>query len=145
MCTEIQPTAPAPVTEPHAAAYAPHELGARGETAAVQSLTRRGWTLYERNWQSGYGEIDIVASDPAQPKTAVLIEVKTRSAPPDSQVMPELAVDAQRMDRYRRAALHYLKTHDWCESARCDVIAITATGEHEAHLRQYPSAFGGEP
>lgn len=47
-----------------------------GENAACQYLKVRGFTILERNFRKGYGEIDIIA---LKGKVLIFIEVKTRS------------------------------------------------------------------
>lgn len=50
------------------------ELGAMGESLAVDFLTRTGLRILDRNWRSRYGELDVIAADDAtgrgQPRTA---------------------------------------------------------------------------
>jgi putative endonuclease len=52
------------------------DLGRRGEAAAARYLTELGWTIIDRNWRCGEGELDIVAYDGAR---HIVCEVKTRS------------------------------------------------------------------
>ena len=54
------------------------ELGRRGEQVAADHLTRRGFTLVERNYRTRWGELDIVASDG---QVLVFCEVKARRLP----------------------------------------------------------------
>ena len=120
----------------------PHELGARGERVAVENLRRRGWNVLQTNWQSGFGEVDIIAVDPTEPvTTAVLVEVKTRRAREADEVMPELAVDEERQRRYAHAAIALLRAADWAKAARFDVIAITVTPDGIAHLHHLKRAY----
>lgn len=51
------------------------ELGRAGEERAAQYLTRRGYTVLDRNWRCTQGEVDIVAVHGAH---LAVIEVKTR-------------------------------------------------------------------
>jgi putative endonuclease len=53
-------------------------LGREGERRAAEHLERLGWTILERNWRCGDGEIDIVAYDP-EASAIVVVEVKTRA------------------------------------------------------------------
>ena len=52
------------VDEATGTSLSPHDIGVRGETAAVLSLMRRGWEIVCRNWRCELGEIDIIARDP---------------------------------------------------------------------------------
>ena len=131
---------------PSALSLTPHELGARGEQAAVRWLLERGWGILTRNWRCDDGEVDIVARDPD--RCVALIEVKTRLAvgkDPSEGVSfsPELAVDAAKRARYERLAGIYLAMHPEVELVRFDVIAITVTAPDRARLRYLRSAFEG--
>ena len=53
-----------------------HELGARGETAAVKALRRAGYKIRDRNYHTRWGEVDIIAD---QRDVLAFVEVKTRS------------------------------------------------------------------
>lgn len=122
-----------------------HELGARGERAAARNLAERGWTILGRNWQSGYGEIDIVALDPEAPAATVsLIEVKTRLASTAGEVLPEEAVDGRRRARYRDAAVVLLREIDWARDVRFEVMSITVDDDGTAHLHHVKNAFGAD-
>lgn len=54
------------------------ELGALGEQLAVDHLLGQGWTILARNWRCRYGELDVIADDPAA-GAVVFVEVKTRT------------------------------------------------------------------
>ena len=54
------------------------QLGAMGEPLAVDHLTRMGLRILHRNWRCRYGELDLIAVDPAT-DTVVFVEVKTRT------------------------------------------------------------------
>lgn len=121
--------------------YSPEEIGAEGERLAASYLERRQFEILERNWTCAAGEVDIVAKD-IQDNTVVLVEVKTRLAlGEDSRIMPELAVDEEKQNRYRKMALLYLATHMDCYSIRFDVIALNIVGERMAKLRHLLGAF----
>ena len=121
--------------------YSSAEIGEEGERLAASYLERRGFEVLERNWTCEAGEVDIVAKD-VQDNTVVLVEVKTRLAlGEDCRIMPELAVDEQKQNRYRKMALLYLATHMDCYSIRFDVIALNIVGERMAKLRHLLGAF----
>lgn len=130
------------VAERPARELTPHELGARGELVAAQSLRERAWEILERNWRCPYGEVDIIARDPRAERVAVLVEVKTRLAPEGCEdAIPELAVDLEKQQRYRSCALDYLLKHGEFKSVRFDVIAITVAERGGAHLRHLMGAY----
>lgn len=123
----------------------PHELGVRGEKRAMERLLARNWTIMGTNWQSGFGEVDIIAVDPEAPaSTVTLVEVKTRMANGDDDLMPELAVDEQKRERYRNAAMRFMQLNEWVEHVRFDVIAITVAPDGSARLRHLKGAYGGD-
>jgi len=94
-------------------------LGKDGETAAVEYLKEKGYTILHTNWRKGSYELDIVA------KTAdelVIIEVKTRSA--GSIMNPEDAVNNQKINRIISATDFYIKYFDIDLPARFDIISV---------------------
>lgn len=120
-----------------------YELGRRGEDIAADYLERRGMTILERNWRCGYGEADIIALDESgEHEEVVLVEVKTRLALGEPvEVVPEIAVNAQKRTRYRQMALCYLAEHPEAQNVRFDVIALIVVGERGAKLRHLFGAF----
>ena len=125
-------------------AYDPHELGRRGEDAAVKYLEDHGWEILERNWRWERGEVDVIARELAKPENCVtFIEVKTRRARRGApEVPPEIAVDAAKQRRYLDSAERYLQMHPRFRLVRFDAIGITAWEDGEgAHLHHVPHAF----
>lgn len=56
-------------------------LGTSGEEIAVDYLISQGYVVFDRNWRSKTGEIDIVASEPIDTRDELIfVEVKTRSS-----------------------------------------------------------------
>ena len=53
-----------------------NDLGKKGEAIAFNFLKKQGYTILERNWVFGKGELDIVA---IHDNHLVIVEVKTRS------------------------------------------------------------------
>lgn len=117
----------------------PHELGRRGEELAASYLESRGLEIVERNFRCRSGEADIVAWEDGE---YVLVEVKTRLAiGRERESLPELAVDSDKRERYRRIALEYMMLHPEVSFVRFDVIAINVVGERQASLRHLVGAF----
>lgn len=117
----------------------PHELGMRGEELASSYLKSRGLEIVERNFRCRSGEADIVAWEDGE---YVLVEVKTRLAiGRERESLPELAVDSDKRERYRRIALEYMMLHPEVSFVRFDVIAINVVGERQASLRHLVGAF----
>ena len=96
------------------------ELGAFGERLAVCHLQQRGFVILDRNWRCRYGELDVVAVDPAG--TAVFVEVKTRSG--DGFGGLAYAVSPVKVRRLHRLAGLWLAGHP----ARFDAVRIDVIG-----------------
>jgi putative endonuclease len=98
------------------------ELGALGERLAVDHLIGQGWTILARNWRCRYGELDVIAADPAA-RTVVFVEVKTRTG--DGFGGLAYAVPEAKVRRLRRLAGLWLTDQDtsWA-TLRIDVIGV---------------------
>ena len=119
--------------------YSPREIGREGERLAAEYLTRRGMEVIERNWRCAMGEADLIC---LEDDMVVLVEVKTRLRLGEGgDEVPELAVDHEKRNRYRRIALFYLAMHPNIFSVRFDVIALNIVAEHAAHLRHLVGAY----
>jgi len=115
-----------------------HELGRRGEEAAVAYLQAHGYIILDRNFRCRWGEIDIVAR---QARTLVFVEVRTRTASPLGSA--EESIGPQKKARLRRLAAYYLyRTGRGEVDCRFDVIAITADANGNIReLRLFTDAF----
>ncbi len=117
----------------------PHEVGREGEDLAAAYLADTGYDVIERNWRCRFGEVDIVAEDG---DTTVLVEVKTRLVwGEQAKAIPELAVDFEKKERYRKLAHTYMSQNEECRKLRVDVIAISLTPEHEGQIRHLCGAL----
>ena len=98
------------------------ELGALGERLAAEHLNTLGLRLLGRNWRCRYGELDLIAVDPA-PRTAVFVEVKTRTTDEFGGLAE--AVTPAKVRRLRRLAGLWLAEQDsrWA-AIRIDVIGV---------------------
>jgi putative endonuclease len=98
------------------------EIGAFGERLAADHLTGLGMRILARNWRCRYGELDVIAVEPAT-DTVVFVEVKTRTG--DGFGGLAQAVTAQKARRLRRLAAIWLATQDrrWV-AVRIDVIGV---------------------
>jgi putative endonuclease len=95
-------------------------LGAFGESWAAGYLSRRGYTILERNVRYRRGEIDIVAREGPD---LVFVEVKcrrgTRFGPPEESITP------RRFARLATAIQEYLQRSDLDPTSyRVDVVAL---------------------
>ncbi|MGB3895152.1 YraN family protein [Mycolicibacter sinensis] len=98
------------------------ELGALGEQLAVDHLLEQGWTILARNWRCRYGELDVIAADPAA-RAVAFVEVKTRTG--DGFGGLAYAVSPEKVRRVRRLAGLWLagQQSHWDE-VRVDVIGV---------------------
>ena len=107
-------------------------IGALGEQLAVEHLTSRGLQVLARNWRCRYGELDVIAADPAA-RAVVFVEVKTRTSDRFGGV--EQAVTPQKVRRLRRLAGLWLAGQDdsWAQ-VRIDVIGVRIGRRAEPEL-----------
>ena len=96
------------------------KLGKIGETIAAKYLEGEGYHLLERNFNTRFGEIDLVMLDE---NCVVFVEVKTRTTTGFGH--PEDSITPLKLEKLENAALLWLEAHpespdDW----RIDVIAI---------------------
>jgi len=118
----------------------PPTLGQRGEAAATGHLKKIGYKIIARNYETGIGEIDILADD-RQTDTLVIVEVKAargESPPPEVHVnhakQRKLSQLAGQLARQRRFA---------GRSIRFDVIGVVWPDDADAPTRvtHHPAAF----
>jgi putative endonuclease len=109
--------------------------GALGERLAADHLTRRGYTVLERNFRTCRGELDLVAADA---RSIVFCEVKTRVAGGTAGPSAPLdAVGPAKRARLRRLAAEWLReraagvSRPRRDELRFDAIGVTLspTGE----------------
>ncbi|KAA1251767.1 YraN family protein [Mycobacterium simiae] len=98
------------------------QLGALGEQLAVEHLRDLGLQILNRNWRCRYGELDVIAYDPAA-RTVVFVEVKTRTG--DGYGGLAQAVTEWKLRRLRRLAAVWLagQGQRW-PAVRIDVIGV---------------------
>ncbi len=111
-------------------------FGAWGEDLVAEWYVKRGYDIVERNWRCRQGEIDIIAS---RDSVLVICEVKTRATADFGS--PALAVDANKQQRLRRLAAHWLSENPTTRaSVRFDVAAVVGPKE-DVSLEVIESAF----
>lgn len=127
----------------------PHRqaLGRRGEAVAASWLVARGFRLLANNWRYGRLEVDLLAVPPGQPRTLVVVEVKTWVVPPGSLQRaaawgerPEHAVDARKRQLLARAGRGALAAFAGFSELRFDWVAIRVDGGR-CRLLHVPDAF----
>lgn len=82
-------------------------IGAWGENEAVSYLRKKGYTVFERNFRTRAGELDIIAWHEKKHfgKTLVFVEVKTRSYGEGS---------AERATNYQKLSNLFLAARTFC-------------------------------
>jgi putative endonuclease len=98
------------------------EIGALGEQLAADHLAGLGLRILARNWRCRYGELDVIAVDPAT-DCVVFVEVKTRTGEGFGGLAQ--AVTGPKARRLRRLAAMWLATQEqrWT-AVRIDVIGV---------------------
>ena len=97
--------------------------GERGEKLVARYLRRKGYRILERNFQTRFGEIDLIAR---KGDVIVFVEVKTRA--PGAPVSGR---DAVKQSRVRTAALQYWQGRFAALQPRFDVVEVTLSPEGE--------------
>ncbi len=96
------------------------EVGAWGEAIAARHLAERGYTLRDRNWRAGHGELDIVVE---RAGVIVFVEVRTRRS--DLFGSAEESLTPHKRAKLIETAQRYLDAHNLSEAQwQIDVIAI---------------------
>lgn len=95
------------------------DLGKKGERAAAEFLSRKGYRILEQNYRYLKAEIDIIAQ---KENTVVAVEVKTRSTPDFGN--PQDFVKPQQIERLVMALDHYIVQNDLEVEARFDIVGI---------------------
>lgn len=94
--------------------------GKWGESIAVDFLQENGFRILERNYRSGYGEVDIIAQ---KDQAIVFFEVKTRTN--RAFGLPEDTITAAKRTHLEATAQMYMQEHPEYEGeCRIDVLAI---------------------
>ena len=109
-------------------------LGATGEEIAVDYLVSQGYVVFDRNWRSKSGEIDIIASEKFNSQDELIfIEVKSRSSRDYGD--PIEAITATKYLRMYRLALEWLSENNASREAwRLDVISIVISRAQEIEI-----------
>ena len=115
-------------------------LGRWGENLAAEFLSKKGYTILERNTRTPYGELDLIAQ---QAEGLVFVEVKTRSS--TSLGPPEVSVSPAKQSHLRSAAQAYLQTHpesnvDW----RIDLVAILKISGQDVQIEHFENIITSE-
>lgn len=96
--------------------------GARGEEIASEHLTGKGYEIIERNFQTKFGEIDIIAK-----KDGVLVFVEVKLKVGERFGSPEEMVGKGKINKVKRMSVIYLKGKE--VRCRMDVVAVVLDSE----------------
>ena len=110
--------------------------GDRGEAAVSAALEARGYRILARQYRCRWGELDLVAWDPAG--VLCFVEVKTRS--PGAIAAARESVTPAKQRRLRTAAGYYLAEKELDCPCRFDVAEVWAR-EDGWHVKYIMSAF----
>ena len=113
------------------------KIGGAGEQAALQHLEKLGYRVLQQNWQTRFGEVDIIAEKGSY---LVFAEVKTRKS--GSAVRGVEAVGAAKQQRIIAAASAYLQQNETLLQPRFDVIEIAHRNGAYHVLQHIEDAFG---
>ena len=113
------------------------ETGKLGERIGVSYLKKIGYTIFEINYKTPFGEIDCIAK---QGGVIVFIEIKTRRS--NAFGMPEEAVDRKKQMKMIQNAQYYLKKNKLCDAlARFDVLAVMMKAQNQVEFALTTNAF----
>ncbi len=115
-----------------------NEFGKLGEELACRYLAQREYRLLSRNFRFHHLEIDIVADYFGQ---IVFVEVKSRRS--ETFVPAELAVDREKRENLRLAALAYLRENGIDAPVRFDIITVVGAAA-PYDIRHFRAAFSFE-
>ena len=121
--------------------YERHETGINGEEIATNYLKNIGYKIHTRNFNSYFGEIDIIALDDNE---LVFVEVKTRTQNLFGQ--PADAVDINKKHHIYKTAEYFVLLNN-LENAfiRFDVIEIYIYKNNEIKLSHIKNAICEKP
>lgn len=101
------------------------ELGQAGEKMAEVFLQKQGYRILARNYQTPYGEIDLIAREA---RTTVFIEVRTRRA--TGFGTPIESLTRKKISHWEKSASSYLqKSGESDQPIRFDFIGVDLSGK----------------
>lgn len=111
-------------------------FGAAKEALAERVLSTAGYTVVDRNWRGGGGEIDRIAWDG---DTLCFVEVRARGRIDFGT--PAETVDRRKQRRIVRAARAYLMAFAVWPMVRFDVVSVVVADEGEDEIELVKNAF----
>lgn len=113
-----------------------NKLGIKGEELTAIWLNEQGFTILARNYQTRYGEIDIIA---CKQEVIAFIEVKTRS----NTFFPIMnTVPVSKQQRLIKTAHHYIVAHNIYDKVfRFDIAFIIQKANSKPSFTYLENAF----
>ncbi|MBR4949872.1 MAG: YraN family protein [Clostridia bacterium] len=114
------------------------KIGDMGEELACKYLKKKKYKIIDRNFQTRYGEIDIIA---LKKDVICFVEVKTRNND-DFQKAYE-SVTSKKMERIKTTAFQYLQKNHGDKQLRFDIIEVYTNRENKnkIEINHYENAF----
>ena len=113
-----------------------NKLGEYGEKKAKFYLMRRFYRIVAKNYQTKFGEIDIIAETM---KYLIFVEVKQRSS--NSIAKPSEAVDFRKQQKIIKTAKSYLMKHPTDKKLRFDIIEVVSDNNKLKSINHIKNAF----
>lgn len=118
------------------------EIGKLGEEIASQFLTRKGFTVLERNYRKPWGEIDIIAEKSGMVRFVEVKSVSCENLPDVTREMsnyrPEEQVHPFKLKKIARTAEIYMNSKHDEREFQIDVIGVFLnTKERKARCRLF--------
>lgn len=112
------------------------KTGTAGEICAASYLKRKGYKIIGRNYQTRYGEIDLIA---AAGGFIVFAEIKTRAQHP--MIGGVYSVNKSKIDKIKAAANLYLLENACMLQPRFDYIGVEHTNGKYTVFEHIENAF----
>jgi putative endonuclease len=112
-------------------------LGRKGERIARRYLRRRGYKILQTNYETKFGEIDIICR---KKRVVIFVEVKTRFSTRFGE--PEASVIYRKQRKIANVAEYYIQRNKLYNlNARFDIISIKLTSRWKRDIRHIKDAF----
>jgi putative endonuclease len=113
------------------------KLGAWGETLASDYLSKKGYTLLERNYHTRFGEIDLIMKTGDQ---LVAIEVKTRKS--SSYGIAEDSITRKKYQAIQAAMFVYFENHAELDPVwQLDIMVIDTDSTGNPAIIHYENIY----
>lgn len=110
-------------------------FGLEGEEKAAKYLKKQGYNIIAKNFQTRFGEIDIIAEDK---EYIVFVEVKARSE--KSIAEPREFVDIRKQRKIIKTTEIYLSENPTAKQPRFDVVEVKKD-KMKIHINHIVNAF----